>query len=190
MAEGTALLIDVLPAVLEGSLTFDDAEAQDASLATRAPKLDRREGELRLWAGARHADAEQAHADVCAFAGWPGTTIELGVATLGGAPTTRARLKVLATRPAPAQTPPAPPAWRAKLPWADHEVVVAPGPGGEGAPCLWVPAGGAGAPGGWLVIERLQAPGKKPVSADVYCNGLRSDGRRLFVVEGEEIADA
>jgi methionyl-tRNA formyltransferase len=147
---GTELLLERLDSVWAGA-AGEGAAPQDAAAATHAPKLAREEGRLDF---ARPAAA--CHNKVRGFAGWPGTyhTFEL----CGGADAgvEEVELKVLQTR-------------------------VGGGGGGGGADNVVEFAGDAlrvlCGDGRTLEILEVQAPGRRPVAARDFANGLK--GRAL-----------
>mmetsp|Transcript_9359 Transcript_9359/g.14458 ORF Transcript_9359/g.14458 Transcript_9359/m.14458 type:complete len:389 (-) Transcript_9359:2010-3176(-) len=68
---GTKTLIEVLPKILDGSITMETAEAQDESLVKEASMIDPSEAELRIW----EESALVCHNRVRGFSMWPGTFI-------------------------------------------------------------------------------------------------------------------
>ena len=168
---GTDALIDVLPAVWAGTAA---RAAQDEAAALAAPKLEKHEGALDLGApppaggaGGPAAAALVAHNKCRAFAGWPGTTLELDVAREGGdgaaAAAERMQLKVLATRCArggDGEAAARAAAIAASL--APREVVLV-----DGVLCALCDDGSV------LEMTEVQPPNKKPMAARAFWNGLR-----------------
>lgn len=147
---GTELLLDALPSVWDGSCAGQLAPQEDAR-ATKAAKLSTADAELRL----EQLSASEAHNKVRAFAGWPGTWTRLSIC--GAEPI---RVKLLQTRlglPEAAGDPPP----------AGRQVALAAGGGALRLVC---------GDGSLLEVLRLTLPGKKPVDARAFWNGL--NGRR------------
>jgi methionyl-tRNA formyltransferase len=150
---GSDLLLSVLDDVWAGRLSEATAAPQDGGAATHALKVGRAEGLLDF-----RESATACHNRARAFAGWPGARAAFEFAGAGGAAPAPLELKVLRTR------------------------VAAEGGGGKGgaievevAPeALRVPCAG----GGVLELLEVQAPGRKPVAARDFGNGLRGSALR------------
>ncbi len=161
---GTELLLDALPSVWDGSCARV-LEEQDESRATKAPKLRASDAELRLEA----ESAARLHNKVRAYAGWPGTWCRLRI---GDDEPVRAKLGMTRV-----------------------------GRGGGG-----MEGGGEGTDGGGerrvsltrggdalrlvcgdgsvLEVLKLTMPGRKPVDAKSWWNGL--NGREAVWVPSED----
>lgn len=158
---GTKLLIDALPSVWDGSCQAT-LTPQDDAAATKAAKVQREEAELDLGGGS----ATQAHNRVRAFAGWPGCWCWL---QLGDAPPVKAKL--IRTRVAEPDA-------------AASGRVLALAPGGKAVQL-------ALADGSVLEVLQLTLPGKKPVDAKAFWNGLNGrEARWLTSAEAEESGNA
>lgn len=145
--KGTQCLIRVLPRVFDGSVV---EVPQDKERVSQAPKIGKEEGRLAFT-----DNAKRVHNRVRAFAGWPGTWGEFVVGESGDV----VKLKVLRT-----------------------EVIRA-----EGGMCFGVHEVKFDEEGAYLAItcddgsviavHTVQPPGKKPMDARAFWNGLR--GKRL-----------
>ena len=164
---GTELLIDALPSVWDGSCQAT-LSAQDDDAATKAAKVQREEAELDLGGGS----ATTAHNRVRAFAGWPGCWCWL---QLGDAPPVKAKLT------------------RTRV--ADESPDDAAAASSSGRALALAPGGKAVqlglADGSVLEVLQLTLPGKKPVDAKAFWNGLNGrEARWLTSAEAEEAANA
>ena len=72
---GTEDLLDVLPDVLDGKITMDNAQKQDEEGVIAASMIAKEEGELKVW----QDSARACHNKVRGFSMWPGTTIGLKI---------------------------------------------------------------------------------------------------------------
>jgi methionyl-tRNA formyltransferase len=68
---GTKCLINVIPDILNGSITMEKATPQDESLVTEAGMIDASEAELKVWEESAHV----CHNRVRGFSMWPGTFV-------------------------------------------------------------------------------------------------------------------
>lgn len=64
---GTQLLLDVLPDILNGTITMETATPQDENAATHATMIDAAEAELKVW----DESARTCHNKIRGFANWP-----------------------------------------------------------------------------------------------------------------------
>ena len=135
-----------------------DLVPQDEAAATKAAKVTKEEAELRL----DQMGARAAHARVRAFAGWPGTWVYLSI---GGEPAVRAKIGL--TRAA-ADATPAPPTRAISR---------------DGDALQFTCADGS-----VLEVLRITMPGRKPVDATAFWNGL--NGREACWCAGPTESDA
>jgi methionyl-tRNA formyltransferase len=148
---GTDLLLSTLDSVWAGTAGAE-AVAQDGGSATHAPKITRPEGQLDF-----AQPAAACHNKVRAFAGWPGTYHAFALADDAG-DTEAIELKVLRTRVAAAES-------------------ATPGAGGNGVEVAGDALRVLCGDGRVLEILEVQAPGRRPVAARDFANGLK--GRAL-----------
>lgn len=66
---GTQSLLEVIPNVVNGKITMDNAMEQDEGLVVNADMIDSSEGELKVW----EENARVCHNKVRGFSMWPGT---------------------------------------------------------------------------------------------------------------------
>ncbi|CAI7875943.1 unnamed protein product [Closterium sp. NIES-53] len=157
---GTHLLLQHLPAVLDGSAAAS-ATPQDDSQATHAAKVAAEEGILDF-----SLPALTLHNKVRAFAPWPGTRASFVTKDPVTGDVDNVSLKLLRTRPrpaAPASSPSAP----AVAPEEVEEVRL------EGHAML-VPC----SDGSVLEVWEVQPDSKRPMTAKQFWNGLRN--RKLY----------
>ncbi len=154
---GTKRLIACLPQVWDGRVQ-EMVRAQDHELATHAGKIGRDEGRMRF------EQAEVEHNKARAFHGWPGT---YGTFLMVGeqGKEEEIEIKVLETRVRPGSD--AFPEW--DEPGEGQRVVLDKAANAMVLRC---------ADGCVLELRRLQSPGKKPVDAKSFGNGL--GGRKLY----------
>ncbi|CAK0784141.1 hypothetical protein CVIRNUC_007344 [Coccomyxa viridis] len=155
---GIELLIRHLPSVFDGSAQ-QQATPQDDAAVSHAAKIEKSEGQLDFTQSARVL-----HNKVRAFAEWPGTTAMFHLEAAAGEREKDMVVKIIRTCVAE-QTEPETIASTGSL---QREVCVT-------RDRLLVPCAG----GGLLDILDLQPPGKKPMHAGAFINGLK--GRRLYV---------
>ncbi|KAJ1462501.1 formyl transferase [Pelagophyceae sp. CCMP2097] len=169
-AKGVDLLVAALPALFDGTLVM---QLQKDAEATAAPKLARDDGRLDLLApvddesrtiAARESRtiAARARDKVRAFAGWPGTFVDVRIGAAEAV-----RLKVLAAR----------------LPGAND--AARDGASTNAGACALSALGDAllvsCADGSTLALLTVQKPNGKPMPVAAFWNGLR--GEPLAVVE-------
>jgi methionyl-tRNA formyltransferase len=73
--KGTKLLLDALPSICSGAISFETATPQDEKEVTQAAMIDASEAELKFW----EHDATTCHNRVRGFAMWPQTFIYISV---------------------------------------------------------------------------------------------------------------
>eukprot|EP00887_Chlorella_sp_A99_P007684 scaffold20.g7684.t1 len=154
---GTDLLLASLGAVWAGAGPAA-ARPQDAAGATHAAKLQREEAALDF----ARLPAAALHDQIRGFAGWPGSHHVFAVRSAEGGDEGELELKVLRTRPLPPEASP-----RAGSGGGDARAVAASRHG------LYVRCGD----GSVLQLLEVQAPGKRPMAAADFVNGLK--GRTL-----------
>lgn len=154
---GTKRLIECLPRVWDGRVE-ETLKAQDHDLATHAGKIGRDEGRMRF----EHARVE--HNKTRAFHGWPGTYGAFLMVGENGKEE-QIEIKVLETRVRPGTD--SLPVW--DEPGEEKRVVL-----DKAANAMVVRC----ADGSVLDLRRLQSPGKKPVDAKSFGNGM--GGRKLY----------
>ncbi|KAI3939076.1 hypothetical protein MKX01_001944 [Papaver californicum] len=149
--KGSELLIRELPSILDGCAR-EKAQPQDDSKATHATKLTPEEA----WLSFDH-EALILHNKVRAFAGWPGTRAKICVLDPLNGQHDILDLKIITTRICISKD---------AQDHAKDDVTLVGG-------ALQFPCGGDTT----LEVLELQLPGKKPVNATSFWNGLR--GRRV-----------
>ncbi|GHP11201.1 hypothetical protein PPROV_000993100 [Pycnococcus provasolii] len=162
---GADLLVEELKNddVWSGEARETRATAQDDAAACAAPMIDKEES----WLDPARNSAEETHAKVRAFAGWPGTKVLMSFvgdaddpssATMDGA----VEVKVLATR------------------LLNSSEVTAPPPGVMAwqTSCKAWYLGCHG--GGAVEVVTLQLPAKKPVDGKAFRNGFQNQKAVLF----------
>jgi len=151
-AEGTNLLLDLLPSVLAGDCTPATSVVQDEANVVAADKITVAEAQVCF----RTDSATTVHHRVRGFAGWPGvwTYFQTGDGE-------EERVKLITTRIAEASDLPSD--------FAGGSALAVVGKGRLLVPC---------ADGSVLEILELQAPGKKPMAAKAFINGLRGKSVR------------
>ncbi|KAL5573914.1 hypothetical protein UlMin_023511 [Ulmus minor] len=147
-SEGSKLLIQELPSILDGSAK-EKAWPQDESKATLAPKMTPEESWLTF-----DEEALVLHNKVRAFAGWPGTRAKV-VVVEGNGHCTDLELKIITTRVSDST--------HSKIDGSKADDITFM----KGA--LLFPCGGHTT----LEVLEVQLPGKKVVSAAAFWNGLR-----------------
>ncbi|CAI5997044.1 unnamed protein product [Closterium sp. NIES-64] len=157
---GTHLLLQHLPAVLDGSAAAT-ATPQDDSQATHAAKVAAEEGILNF-----SLPALTLHNKVRAFPPWPGTRASFLTKDPVTGDVDNVSLKLLRTRPRPA-TPASSPPSPAVAPEEVEEVWL------EGQAML-VPC----SDGSVLEVLEVQPESKRPMTAKQFWNGLRN--RKLY----------
>lgn len=88
---GTKDLIEALPKVISGEITFDTADKQDDDMAVAASMIDSSEGELKPWL----MTASECHNRVRGFSMWPGTFMYF---SLSNDPETNVKVKIVKTK--------------------------------------------------------------------------------------------
>ncbi|XP_058087354.1 uncharacterized protein LOC131234465 isoform X5 [Magnolia sinica] len=146
---GSKLLIRELPSIFDGSAKLK-AQVQDDSKATLAPKIKSEESWLSFT-----QEASVLHNKVRAFAGWPGTRVQLQVLD-GNGQVDVLEIKVITTRVGNSSNV------------CDNEDDITFSGG-----VLVIPCAGRSA----LEVLEIQLPGKKVMSARDFWNGLQ--GRKL-----------
>ena len=152
---GTESLVESLPMVWDGTIV---PREQDHSKATHAAKLERAQGELDF----QHLSARACHNKVRAFAGWPGTYHSFTFVKDGVEEAME--VKVLETRVREDSVT------DAEKDALSKSMVLY-----NGRDAMMVMCGD----GSILEILKLQSPGKKPVAASAFNNGLT--GKILFI---------
>lgn len=152
-AEGTSLLLGLLPSVLAGECTPATSAVQDEANVVAADKITVEEAQVCFGTDS----AATVHHRVRGFAGWPGVW-SLFQTGDGGA---EERVKLVTTRIANlAELPPG---------YAGGPAVAVVEKGRLLVPC---------ADGSVLEVVELQAPGKKTLGARAFANGLRGEPLR------------
>ena len=154
-ATGTKLLLDALPEVWAGDAAFAKGTTPQEELGEiiHAAKVVPDEAWLNFTDPG--VDAATHHNKVRGFAGWPGTKSKFTLRKEGEEEGKEVVLKVITTRVG-----------------SDDGGSDAPSAGGVvevSKTCLRVPCAG----GGWLEVTELQPPGKKPMRAGDFANGLK-----------------
>lgn len=90
---GTELLLEAMPKILAGEITFETAQEQDEGLVVNADMIDAAEAELKVW----EESSLVCHNRVRGFSMWPGTFVYLQIEG-DEAPT---KVKILETRVLP-----------------------------------------------------------------------------------------
>lgn len=157
---GAAALLSRIDDVAAGS-AFPRARAQDEAGATHAARLRGEEGRL----DPASMTAAEASRHVRAFAGWPGSVLEVSLS--GGKREKRERWKVLTAEVLRDQG-----ACKGRV--EDRAIVPSPDATRLLVPCR----------SGVLAICAFVVAGKKPTDATEYCRGLR--GRTITWLEEEE----
>lgn len=163
-ARGTRRLLDVLPDVLSGKTTPDNARVQNDDEAVPAAMIDAAEAELRAW----RETARTCHNKVRGFSMWPGTFLYLRLGDDDDADTATVKVKVVESRvagEAGSRT--------------DLTNVVA------------IPRKGAGLmvvcfDGSVLELTQIQPVTKKVMDAKSFVNGLRGQTLRWVQTPEEE----
>jgi methionyl-tRNA formyltransferase len=167
---GTDLLLYHLPRIWSGEASQDNAQAQDASQATHAAKIEKQEGILDF----SSQSAYMCHSKVKGFAGWPGTVatfyIQASDSNYSKTNDDALDLKIIKTKVVDASLI-AEDTWRSDDDDDDDAKCQAVAHGKQG---LLVKCGD----GSVLQIIEVQPPGKKPMSARSFANGLK--GRKLY----------
>lgn len=151
---GTTLLLDVLPDVVSGKITFHTAREQEESKAVAASLINVSEGELRVW----QESATTSHNKVRAFSRWPGTVIYLRV----GNNEEPRRTKVISTKVVANETA------------APSQVVTMGKEKGSGLRVICFD-------GSILELAEVQPETKKVMDAKSFVNGL--GGQSIYWVE-------
>lgn len=147
LAEGADALLDVLPKVWDGSAEFLD---QDEAHATHAAKISKEEGRLSFT-----ENACIVHNKVRAFAGWPGTWADFLLFGEDTKAPEEVRLKILRTVVLREE---------GGMCLGVHEVTF-----GEERNCLTILCDD----GSKIGALQVQPPGRKPMDARTFWNGLR-----------------
>jgi len=155
---GTDLLIENMPNILSGAMTFETAQPQDEDLVAQAAMIDSSEAEMKPWG----ETAATLHNRLRGFSMWPGAFIYLEVGE-GSAPV---KFKILQTRLLDEKVD------------DGHTDVVERGPSKKDGLRLICFDGSI------LEINRLQPATKKPVDALSFINGLQ--GRTVRYVKAPE----
>jgi len=159
---GTDLLIESMPAILSGAMSFGTAKIQDESQVVQAAMIDSSEAEIKPW----KETAAILHSRRRGFSMWPGCFLYLEV----GKGTKPVKFKILETRLLKEKAESYP------------TDVVEPGPSrkdGLRLVCF---------DGSILEILRLQPATKKPVDSLSFVNGLQ--GRTVRYVKTLEVVAA
>ena len=154
---GTDLLIEKMPDILSGEMTFETAQAQDEDLVVQAAMIDSSEAEMKPW----EETASDLHNRLRGFSMWPGAFMYLEVGE-GSAPV---KYKILQTR-------------------LLDEKAEAPTDAIERGPSKKDGLRPVCFDGSILEINRLQPATKKPVDALSFINGLQ--GRTVRYVKTPE----
>lgn len=141
---GTELLIDALPALVEGKITMETATPQDEAAVVNADMIDSSEAEFRPW----EESAMTLHNRLRGFSMWPGAFLYLQVGEMEAI-----KYKILETRVIPEK--------------ADPTDEIVPGPTKKDGLRLVCYDGTI------LEINVLQPATKKPVDALSFVNGLQ-----------------
>lgn len=155
---GTDLLIESMPDILSGKMTFDTAQPQDEELVVQASMIDSSEAEMKPW----EETAEALHNRLRGFSMWPGAFMYLEVGE-GSEPV---KYKILETR------------------LLDEKAEGGPTDAIERGPSKKDGLRLVCYDGSMLEINRLQPATKKPVDALSFINGLQ--GRTVRYVKTPE----
>jgi len=155
---GTDLLIESMPDILSGAMTFETAQAQDESQVEQAAMIDSSEAEMKPW----EETASALHNRLRGFSMWPGAFMYLEVGE-GSEPV---KFKILETR-----------LLEEKAEGGPTDVIER-GPSKKDGLRLVCFDGSV------LEINRLQPATKKPVDALSFINGLQ--GRTVRYVKAPE----
>mmetsp|Transcript_16622 Transcript_16622/g.38169 ORF Transcript_16622/g.38169 Transcript_16622/m.38169 type:complete len:411 (+) Transcript_16622:80-1312(+) len=158
--KGTDLLIENMPDILSGEITFDTAQPQDEEQVTQAAMIDSSEAEMKPW----EETAATLHNRLRGFSMWPGAFIYLEVGE-GSAPV---KYKILDTRLIEGTAEGGPTDLIERGPTKKDGLRLI---------CF---------DGSILEINRLQPATKKPVDALSFLNGLQ--GRTVRYVKTPEDA--
>jgi len=153
---GTELLIEKMPDILSGKMTFDTAQPQDEDLVVQASMIDSSEAEMKPW----EETATTLHNRLRGFSMWPGAFMFLEV----GEGSDPVKYKILETRLLDETTEPTDAIERGPSKKDGLRLV-----------CF---------DGSILEINRLQPATKKPVDALSFLNGLQ--GRSVRYVKTPE----
>jgi len=153
--QGTDLLLDLLPDVFSGAKQQDGEGCvlQDDAAATHAAKMDKTEGELWFTENAAYS-----HNKVRAFAGWPGTTATL-VINSQEENEEKMVVKIITTRIRRAVGGAVLGVHQISMDAKANALVITCDDGSQ------------------LDVLEIQPPGKKPMDAKSFWNGMR--GRRV-----------
>ena len=155
---GTNLLLDAIPALLEGNITMETATEQNEDLVVNAAMIDASEAEMKPW----KETARVMHNKLRGFSMWPGAYLMLEVGE-GFEP---AKFKILATKVLDETSEPTD--------------IVQPGPtkkDGLRVVCV---------DGTVLEINRLQPATRKPMDALSFVNGLQGKTVRWIKTESDK----
>lgn len=155
---GTDLLIESMPDILSGKMTFDTAQPQDEDLVVQASMIDSSEAEMKPW----EETAEALHNRLRGFSMWPGAFMYLEVGE-GSEPV---KYKILETR------------------LLDEKAEDGPTDAIERGPSKKDGLRLVCHDGSMLEINRLQPATKNPVDALSFINGLQ--GRTVRYVKTPE----
>ena len=155
---GTDLLIESMPDILSGKMTFDTAQPQDEELVVQASMIDSSEAEMKPW----EETAEALHNRLRGFSMWPGAFMYLEVGE-GSEPV---KYKILETR------------------LLDEKAEDGPTDAIERGPSKKDGLRLVCHDGSMLEINRLQPATKNPVDALSFINGLQ--GRTVRYVKTPE----
>ena len=153
---GTELLIEKMPDILSGKMTFDTAQPQDEDLVLQASMIDSSEAEMKPW----EETSTALHNRLRGFSMWPGAFMYLEV----GEGSDPVKYKILETRLLDETTEPTDAIERGPSKKDGLRLV-----------CF---------DGSILEINRLQPATKKPVDALSFLNGLQ--GRTVRYVKTPE----
>jgi len=153
---GTDLLIEKMPDILSGAMTFDTAQPQDEDQVIQAAMIDSAEAEMKPW----EETAATLHNRLRGFSMWPGAFIYLEV----GEGRTPVKYKILETRLLDEK--------------AEPSDILERGPSKKDGLRLTCFDGSV------LEINRLQPATKKPIDALSFINGLQ--GRTVRYVKSPE----
>jgi len=155
---GTDLLIESMPDILSGAMTFEAAQPQDEDLVAQATMIDSSEAKMKPW----EETAATLHNRLRGFSMWPGAFIHLEVGE-GSAPV---KFKILQTR-----------LLDEKAEGVPTDVVQRGHSKKDGLRLVCFD-------GSILEINRLQPATKKPVDALSFINGLQ--GRTVRYVKAPD----
>jgi len=155
---GTDLLIEKMPDILSGKMTFDTGEPQDEDLVVQASMIDSSEAEMKPW----EETATELHNRLRGFSMWPGAFMYLEV----GEGSDPVKYKILETR------------------LLDEKAEDGPTDAVERGPSKKDGIRLVCYDGSVLEINRLQPATKKPVDALSFINGLQ--GRTVRYVKTPE----